>query len=86
MKASTRPAGETSWHGYASHVVAKARSLGEELKVVEIAAVPTSAFPTPAKRPANSRMNTAKLREAFGLTLPAWQAGVDRMLTEYLGK
>ena len=79
-------AGETSWHGYASHVVAKARSLGEELKVAEIAAVPTSAFPTPAKRPANSRMNTTKLREAFGLTLPSWQAGVDRMLTEYLGK
>ncbi len=79
-------AGETSWHGYANHVIAKARSLGETLKVGEIAAVPTSAFPTPARRPANSRMNTNKLREAFGLVLPTWQCGVDRMLIEYLGK
>jgi len=47
--------------------------------------VPTSAFPTPAKRPGNSRMNTQKLRDTFGLTLPTWQTGVDRLLTEVLG-
>ena len=78
--------GETTWHGYASHVIAFARALGQPIKVEPgaIDAVPTSAFPTPATRPANSRMNTHKLRAAFGLTLPAWQSGVDRMLTEVL--
>jgi dTDP-4-dehydrorhamnose reductase len=79
-------AGETTWHGYASHVIAQARQLqpGLDLKVNEIAPVPTSAFPTPAQRPRNSRLNTQKLRQAFGLVLPAWQHGVNRMLAETL--
>ena len=79
--------GETSWHGYARHVIEFARARGEPIKVAAeaIAPVPTSAFPTPARRPANSRMNTHKLRATFGLTLPSWQSGVDRMLTEVLG-
>ncbi len=78
--------GETSWHGYASHAIACARALRPELpwKVGEIAPVPTSAFPTPAKRPLNSRLNTHKLQQAFGLTLPHWQIGVDRLLAEIL--
>jgi dTDP-4-dehydrorhamnose reductase len=52
--------------------------------VDEIAPVPTRAFPTPAKRPLNSRLNTHKLQQAFGLTLPHWQRGVDRLLAEIL--
>ena len=79
--------GETTWHGYARHVIEFARAAGRPIKVAPqaIEPVPTSAFPTPAKRPTNSRMNTHKLRDTFGLTLPAWQLGVDRMLTEVLG-
>ena len=78
--------GETSWHGYASHVIAFARALGQPIRVQPeaIEAVPTSAFPTPARRPNNSRMDTHKLRSTFGLALPPWQAGVERMLTEVL--
>lgn len=78
--------GETHWHGYARHVIEFARAAGQPIKVAPqaIEAVPTSAFPTPARRPGNSRMNTSKLQQAFGLTLPAWQAGVERMLTEVL--
>ena len=78
--------GETSWHGYARHVIEFARAAGQPIKVSPeaIRAVPTSAFPTPAKRPGNSRMNTHKLCSSFGLTLPSWQAGVERMLTEVL--
>ena len=78
--------GETTWHGYASHVIAQARLLqpGLALKVSDIAPVPTSALPTPAQRPLTSRRNTHKLQQAFGLTLPPWQQGVDRMLTEVL--
>ena len=76
--------GETSWHGYASHAIAQARQLKPDAdwKVTEIAPVPTSAFPTPARRPLNSRLNTQRLQQAFGLTLPAWQNGVDRLLAE----
>ncbi len=79
-------AGETSWHGYAKHVIEFARQAGQPIKVSAdaIEPVPTSAFPTPAKRPGNSRMSTQKLQQAFGLTLPAWQTGVERMLTETL--
>lgn len=79
-------AGQTTWHGYANHVIAQARLLqpGLVLKVSEIAPVPTSAFATPAQRPLNSRLNTQKLQHAFGLVLPAWQHGVNRMLAETL--
>jgi dTDP-4-dehydrorhamnose reductase len=78
--------GETTWHGYASHVVAQAKAIKPELdwKVAHIAPVPTSAFPTPAKRPLNSRLCTTKLQQAFGLVMPPWQQGVDRMLAEIL--
>ena len=78
--------GLTSWHGYAQHVIEWARAAGQPIKVAPeaIAPVPTSAFPTPARRPTNSRMDTRKLREAFGVTLPDWRVGVDRMLTEIL--
>ena len=79
--------GHTSWHGYATHVIENARARGVPIRVAReaIAAVPTSAFPTPARRPANSRLDTHKLRNTFGLQLPDWQSGVDRMLAEVLG-
>lgn len=78
--------GETTWNGYAKHVLAQAGRAKKAIKIVatEVACVPTSAFPTPARRPHNSRLNTAKLQATFGLTLPAWQQGVDRMLAEIL--
>jgi len=77
-------AGETSWHGYARFVVDWASAAGLALKTspAGIDPVPTTAFPTPAVRPHNSRLNTAKLRDSFGLHLPVWQQGVARMLTE----
>ena len=78
--------GETTWHGYARHVIEQARAAGRPIKVAPdaIAAVPTRAFPTPAARPLNSRLDTRRFRSAFGLELPNWQRGVDRMLAEVL--
>jgi dTDP-4-dehydrorhamnose reductase len=78
--------GETSWHGYARHVIAFARAAGHPIKVAQeaIEAVPSSAFPTPAKRPCNSRLDTRKLQQTFGLALPPWQSGVERLLAEVL--
>ena len=80
--------GETSWHGYASFVIDFARQAGIEIKVTPeaIQPVPTSAFPLPAPRPKNSRLDTQKLKNTFGLNLPHWQSGVARMLTEILEK
>lgn len=80
--------GETSWHSYAAFVLDFARAAGIGIKVAPdaILPVPTSAFPTPAKRPHNSRLATGKLEKTFNLTLPPWQTGVTRMLTEILSK
>lgn len=80
--------GETNWHGYAQFVLKTAQNLGWTLKAGpdQVAATRTASYPTPARRPLNSRLNTAKLQEAFGLTLPHWQSGVARMLTEITGK
>ena len=78
--------GEVTWNGYAKFVIEHASKAHSAIKIVakEVAPVPTSAFPTPAVRPHNSRLNTSKLQTTFGLTLPHWQAGVERMLTEIL--
>lgn len=79
-------AGETSWHGYATHVIERARAAGHAIKVAAdaILPIPTTDYPTPATRPLNSRLDTRRLRDTFGLVLPDWQQGVDRMLTEIL--
>ena len=78
--------GETSWHEYARLVIEFARARGKAIKVApdQILPIPTSDYPTPAKRPLNSRLSTAKLQQRFGLRLPSWQQGVERMLTEIL--
>ena len=79
-------AGETSWHGYAQHVIeaARARGLPIRVKAENLRAIPTADYPTPAVRPLNSRLSTDKVRRHFGLTLPHWTQGVDRMLDEIL--
>jgi dTDP-4-dehydrorhamnose reductase len=79
-------AGETTWHAYARFVIDIARELQphREFKAQEIAPVPTSAFPTPARRPFNSRLDTSRLQATFSLHLPPWQQGVRRMLSEIL--
>lgn len=79
-------AGQTTWHAYASHVIAQARALRPDLpwQVKEIAPVPSSAFVTAARRPLNSRLDCSKLQQALGTDMPAWQTGVDQMLTEIL--
>jgi len=79
-------AGATSWHGYAQLVIETARERGVALTLPSDALRPiaTSAYPTPAARPLNSRLDTRKLRERFGVHLPDWESGVRRMLTEIL--
>lgn len=74
--------GITTWADYAELVFAQARQAGIELAVQEVKKVPTSAYPTPARRPNNSRLSTEKFQSTFDLQLPQWQTGVERMLAE----
>ncbi len=80
--------GETSWYDYALHLLDFARQNGVALKTAQqaVKAIVTCDYPTAAQRPLNSRLSTDKLKTAFDLRLPGWQVGVERMLTEILGK
>ena len=78
--------GETNWNSYAKFVLEQAQRLQPalEIRAKDVDPVPTRAFPTPAVRPHNSRLNTSKLQSTFRLQVPHWQAGVARMLAEIL--
>jgi dTDP-4-dehydrorhamnose reductase len=80
--------GETNWFDYARLVIEWARARGVAVKVAPeaIRPIPTTAYPTPAARPLNSRLATRRLEAAFGLNLPHWQQGVERMLAEVLNR
>jgi dTDP-4-dehydrorhamnose reductase len=78
--------GETSWHGYASYVVAFANKLGlkTRLSVTDIQPIPSEAYPQPASRPKNSRLSTQKIQNTFGIELPPWTVDVERVLQQLL--
>jgi dTDP-4-dehydrorhamnose reductase len=80
------PAGETTWHAYAQHVVAGALARGAKLKagVNDVHPISTAEYPLPAPRPLNSRLNTKKIQRTFGLSLTSWQQGVDAILDELI--
>ena len=79
-------AGETNWNSYAKYVLAQANQAQPAIKIraTEVVPIATSAYPTPARRPHNSRLDTRKLQATFGLQLPPWQDGVRRLLAEIL--
>jgi dTDP-4-dehydrorhamnose reductase len=76
--------GQTTWYEYASLVIEHAQAIGKELMVTDIKPISTLEYPTPAKRPLNSKLNTTKFCNSFGLVLPEWQQGVIRMLDEVI--
>lgn len=77
-------AGETSWHGYACFVAEQALARGLALKAdpAAIQPIPTEAYPLPAKRPANSRLDCSRFCKDFQMYLPPWQYHVERLLDE----
>ena len=77
-------AGETSWHEYACYIVEVARELGADVKAREVIPVPSSAFPTRARRPFNSRLDLTKISTAFDLTIPHWKCDVKKAIIEIL--
>ncbi|MEQ1105976.1 dTDP-4-dehydrorhamnose reductase [Acinetobacter ursingii] len=78
------PQGETSWYDYAQFIFEQARQKGIELQIKQVEPIPTTAYPTPAKRPLNSRLNTQKLQQTFYIHLPEWQQGVEHAIAEMI--
>jgi dTDP-4-dehydrorhamnose reductase len=76
--------GETTWYDYARFVLEEALAAGKTLKVKPQAVTPltTAQYPTPAKRPANSRLDTSRFQDTFGLRLPPWQESVRHVLQQ----
>ncbi len=78
------PAGETTWFDYASLVINTAKLLGRAQACKAIIPVPSENYPTAAKRPLNSRLNTAKLQGALGVSPPIWQESVIETVTQVI--
>lgn len=74
--------GETTWHGFAAAAVELRREAEPGVPFAKIEAITTAEYPTPAKRPANSRMDCSKLRERFGWKMMDWQESLRRVLAE----
>lgn len=80
------PRGETSWHGFAQAIFRHAAALGQPLRLgpEEVASIPTASYPTPARRPLNSRLSLEKIEHALGVTLPDWESQLRLTLAEWL--
>jgi len=78
------PRGETSWCGFAREIFRQAAAAGQDLAIAPegVAPIPTADYPTPARRPLNSRLACAKLEQALGITLPDWRAQLALTLQE----
>lgn len=74
--------GETSWHGFAEAIFIEAVAAGVLARVPTVEAITTAEYPTPAKRPAYSHLDVAKLEQDFGVTLPRWQDGLKRVIAD----
>jgi len=75
-------AGSTSWHGFASAILAGAIEAGFALKTDSVEAIPTSGYPTPARRPAYSVLDTGKIQSLLTAPIPHWRDSLNRMLKE----
>ncbi|MCJ2106464.1 dTDP-4-dehydrorhamnose reductase [Methylobacterium sp. E-041] len=76
-------AGTTTWHGFAQAIVAGSARRGG--RSVPVAGIPTSAYPTPARRPANSALSTESLNAAYGIAMRPWQQALDTILDRLIG-
>lgn len=78
--------GQTSWHGFAEAIFAQALATGVLARVPVVDAVRTSDYPTDACRPSWSVLDTHRLQQDFGIELPSWQQGLQRVMTEVAGQ
>lgn len=76
-------AGATTWHGFAAAIIDGARKAGRPIKATSLLPIPSSAYPTPARRPRNSRLDCTRLCERFGLVLPDWHHCMSACFAEH---
>ena len=76
--------GQTTWHGLAAEIFARAKARG--LQVPKLEAIPTAEYPTLAQRPANSRLDCAKVNRTFGVELPVWSDSVTDCVNRVIEK
>lgn len=74
--------GATSWHGFATAIIARAQAGKPAFKCREIVPITTAEFPLPASRPANSTLNCTRLAKRFGLRMPLWETGMHSCLAD----
>ncbi len=72
--------GETSWHGFASAIFDEARAHEISLKIREISPILSSEYPTPARRPLNSRLDCNKALEVLKVRMPDWRTGLSECM------
>jgi dTDP-4-dehydrorhamnose reductase len=77
-------AGETSWHGFASAIVAGLKSRGVKLAAETITPIAATDFPTMARRPGNSRLDLSRLKDLFGVAMPTWEDALSRELDSFV--
>jgi dTDP-4-dehydrorhamnose reductase len=75
-------AGATTWHGFAAAIMDSARKAGQPIRASSLLPIPSSAYPTAARRPANSRLGCDGLAARFSLSLPDWRTGLSLCLEE----
>ena len=73
-------AGETTWHGFAAEIIAHARCRHPATELADVQPSASSEYPTPAHRPANSRLNCDRLRNTFGQSLPDWREALGQVM------
>ncbi len=78
--------GHTSWHGFAEAIFAGAVARGLLARAPRVTAITTADYPTPAARPAYSVLDCSALQRGFGIALPDWREGLDRVLDELRGR
>jgi dTDP-4-dehydrorhamnose reductase len=74
--------GETTWFGFASEAIRQRRLMQPQARFAELLPVPTTEFPTPARRPANSRLDCRKLESTFGFQFPQWEQSLAEVLAQ----
>ena len=77
--------GETSWHGFASAIIAGLKRRGVKLEAERLVAIATSEYPTKAARPKNSRLDHQRLNDRYGIVMPSWHAALALELDELTG-
>lgn len=74
------PRGELSWHHFAEYILAHARAAGRAIKAQRVIPITTADYPTPARRPLNSRLDCTKFSHRFDTEIPDWRDGADPVI------